>query len=125
MARSQFETLRVHQLAKSLADEIWRIVIGWPGFEKTTVGGQLVRAADSVGATIAEGSSRVSYQDNRRLVKIARAAMRETRHWLRHSCQRGLLSEAQIKNLQRIVNELAPTLNAYLKSIGREKDASN
>ena len=35
------------------------------------MGKQIVRSADSVGANIAEGHGRYSYQDNQRFVKIA------------------------------------------------------
>jgi hypothetical protein len=38
MARTNFETLRVNQLAEQLAYEIWRIVSEWNYFAKTTVG---------------------------------------------------------------------------------------
>jgi hypothetical protein len=49
MVRTHFETLRVYQLSETLADEIWRIVMGWSAFAKDTVGKQIVRAADSIG----------------------------------------------------------------------------
>ena len=54
MARSSFENLRVYQLSEQMADEIWNIVVLWDQFAKQTVGNQIVRAADSVGANIAE-----------------------------------------------------------------------
>ena len=62
MARTAFENLRVYRLAEELADRIWDIVSGWDSFAKATVGEQLVTAADSIGANIAEGSGRGSYQ---------------------------------------------------------------
>lgn len=72
MKRTKFENLRVYQLSEELADEVWKIVSAWDCFAKDTVGKQLVRSADSVGANIAEGEGRGSYQDNRRFIKIAR-----------------------------------------------------
>lgn len=118
MSRSNFENLRVYQLAEELADQIWDIAMEWDYFAKDTVGKQIVRAADSVGANIAEGDGRGSYQDNRRFVRIARGSVNETRHWLRRACKRGLLSDEQIRRLQPIVDKLSPKLNAFLKSIG-------
>jgi len=50
MSKTNFMNLRVYQLAEILADEIWIIVNNWKYFEKDTVGKQLVKAADSVGA---------------------------------------------------------------------------
>ena len=78
-----FENLRVYQLAERLADTIWDFVDGWDYLAKDTVGKQIVRAADSIGANIAEGSGRGSYQDNRRFVRIARGSLYEVKHWLR------------------------------------------
>ena len=54
--KSAFENLKVHQLSEKVADEIWDLVLGWNNFAKDTVGRQLVRAADSIGANIAEGT---------------------------------------------------------------------
>jgi len=71
MQKTQFEDLRVYQLSEELADRIWNIVIQWSVFGKETIGKQIVKSADSIGANIAEGSGRGSYADNKRFVKIA------------------------------------------------------
>lgn len=122
MARTNFENLRVYKLAESLVDEIWSIVGGWDYFARDTVGKQLVRSADSVGANIAEGEGRGSYQDNRRFIRIARGSLQETQHWLRRAYKRNLLNEAQVQKIKNLIDELAPTLNAYLRSIGTRSD---
>lgn len=80
--RVAFQKLRVYLTAEKLADETWRLVKKWPHFERDTVGKQLVRAADSIGANIAEGYGRGSALDNRRFVKIARGSLNETSHFL-------------------------------------------
>lgn len=116
--RSNFEHLRVYQLAEKLADEIWSVVLKWEYFPRDTVGKQLVRAADSIGANIAEGVGRGSFQDNRRFVRMARGSPKETKHWLRRAHQRGLLDKETVAKLRPITDELAPKLNAYLRSIG-------
>jgi four helix bundle protein len=116
--RTSFENLQVYKLSEKLADEVWTVVTGWEPFAKTTVGRQMVRAADSVGANIAEGSGRRSFQDNRRFVRVARGSLNETKHWLRRAYHRGLLSTEDIKRIGPIIDELAPKLNAYLQSIG-------
>ena len=121
MARSNFENLRVYQLAEQLADRIWDIVITWDFFARDTIGKQLVRAADSIGSNISEGSGRGSYVDNRRFVKIARGSLNETKHFLRRAYKRKLLTAKQIADLKPILEELSPRLNAYLNSIGRRE----
>jgi len=122
--KSAFENLKVYQLSEKLADEIWNLALGWNNFAKDTVGRQLVRAADSIGANIAEGTGRGTYQDNRRFVRTARGSLNETQHFLRRAFRRKLIAEAQVKKIKPLIDELAPRLNAYLKSIGTVKAQS-
>ena len=117
MERTNFEKLQVYQLSEKLADSIWEIVVTWDSFAKDTVGKQIVRAADSIGANIAEGSGRGSLPDNRRYVRIARGSLYETIHWLRRSYLRKLLSPTEVKQLRALVEELSPKLNAFLRSV--------
>ena len=119
MGRTNFENLQVYRLAERLADEIWNAVVSWDSFSKSTVGKQLVRAADSVGANIAEGTGGGSFQDNRRFVRNARASLHETRHWLRRAHHRQLLPPDMTEKIKPIIDELGPRLNAYLRSIGK------
>jgi four helix bundle protein len=118
MSSKRFQDLQVYQLAERLANEIWTIVNDWNGFTKDTVGKQIVRSADSIGANIAEGVGRGSFQDNRRFIRIARGSLNETQHWLRQAYIRHLLTDEQVDTLKSIIDELAPKLNAYLKPIG-------
>ncbi len=118
MRRPDFEDLEVYQLAEKLANEIWYIVKEWDCFTKNTMGKQIVRAADSVCANIAEGRGRYNFQDNRRFVKIARGSLYETISWLRLAYVRQLLTSEQVSRFKPIIDDLLPKLNAYLKSIG-------
>ena len=118
MVSRSFEELRVYQAAEKLSDVIWDVVQDWDYLARDTVGKQVIRSADSVGANIAEGTGRGSYQDNRRFVRIARGSLYETRHWLRRAYNRNLLTDDQIRILKELVDGLAPMLNAYLNSIG-------
>ncbi len=117
MERTNFEKLQVYQLSEKIADSIWNIVIAWDSFAKDTVGKQIVRSADSIGANIAEGSGRGSHQDNRRFVRMARGSLYETIHWLRRSYMRKLLSQSEVKKLRLLIEELTPKLNAFLRSV--------
>ncbi|MCW6051576.1 four helix bundle protein [Lyngbya sp. CCAP 1446/10] len=118
MSQTNFQRLDVYKLSEKLADEIWNIVIKWDALAKDTVGKQIIRSADSIGANIAEGDGRGSYQDHRRFIKIARGSLSETKHWLRRAYTRELLTSTQVETLKPIIDELSPRLNAYLKSIG-------
>ncbi|MEG4633397.1 four helix bundle protein [Microcoleus sp. AR_TQ3_B6] len=122
MSPTNFQKLDVYKLAEKLPDEIWNIVIKWDALAKDTVGKQIIRSADSIGANIAEVDGRGSYQDHRRFIKIARGSLYETKHWLRRAYTRQLLTTTQVEILKPIIDELSPRLNAYLKSIGNTSE---
>jgi len=119
MASVGFEDLRVYQASEELADAVWFTVQDWSILAKDTVGKQMIRSSDGIGANIAEGSGRGTYADNRRFVRMARGSLYETRHWLRRAFRRQLLSPEQIERLKPLIDQLGPSLNAYLGAIGR------
>lgn len=117
MAKSEFETLQVYQLAEELSDRIWDIVAAWDHFAKNTIGQQLVRAADSIGANIAEGNGRRDTKDNRRFVRIAWGSLNETQHFIRRAYKRKLIKKEEADLLIPIMDALGPKLNAYHRSL--------
>jgi four helix bundle protein len=119
MPRTNFENLQVYQLSETLADELWGIVSRWRGLARDTMGKQLVRAADSVGANIAEGTGRGSQLDHRRFARVARGSLYETRHWLRRAYRRHLLTKDQVASLRATLDSLTRKLNAYLSALDR------
>jgi four helix bundle protein len=119
MERTNFEKLQVYKLAEDLADGIWDVVLKWDYLAKDTVGKQMIRSADSIGANIAEGTGRGTLEDNRRFIRMARGSLYETQHWLRRAYKRSLLSKQQITLLKPIISELSPKLNAYFRSVNR------
>jgi len=122
--KSGFEKLEAYQLSEHLADACWQIVRDWKTFDRDTVAKQLVRAADSIGANIAEGYGRGSVGDNKRFVRIAVGSLYETKHWLRRAFVRKLIDDQQVEQLRPMVERLLPLLNGYLRSIGRTHESS-
>ncbi len=117
MEQTNFEKTQIYQLAEKLSNLIWEYVLTWDSFPRDTVGKQLVRAADSIGANIAEGSGRGSSIDHRKFLRIARGSLYETKSFLRRAHTRQLLTTEQMNTLKPLVNELAPKLNAYIKRV--------
>lgn len=76
MEKTNFENLQIYQLSERLADQVWKIVICWENISRDTLGKQLVRAVDSVGANIAEGSGRGTEAELRRFLRIPRGSLR-------------------------------------------------
>ncbi len=125
MEKSNFENLQIYQLSSQLANEIWKIAVTWNNFAKDTLGKQLVRAVDSIGANIAEGSGRGSAKDNSRFLKIARGSLYETRHWLFCAKDRNLLTDEHVKLLSPLIKELIPKLNSYLGMVNETAKRKN
>jgi four helix bundle protein len=84
-----FRDMDVYRRATGFADEMHEVVVRWPKFELWSVGIQLVRAADSVGANIAEALGRWHQPDRKRLLYIARGSLSETEHWVLRAEERG------------------------------------
>src|SRR5437870_6496184 len=117
MERTNFENLQIYKLSEKLSDQLWKIVVCWDNLAKDTVGKQLVRAGDSIGANIAEGSGRGTSADNQRFAKIARGSLYETKHWLRRAYRRKLISAQQVDAIRALTDKLGPELNAYISAI--------
>ncbi len=99
-----------------MAQELRPIVAGWPSFDRWTIGIQLVRAAGSVGANIAEGTGRWHRADQRKFAFNARGSLCETEHWILEARSVGLLDDSWTAR----VDEAARTLNGLIRKWGMD-----
>jgi four helix bundle protein len=106
MTRSTFHDLEVYALAVELADDLYSLVARWPNFDRFSIGSQLVRSADSVGANIAEATGRWHPKDRQRLLYIARGSLSETEHRIACAERRGLLTAGTAARAERIARPL-------------------
>jgi four helix bundle protein len=120
----ELEELEVYQIAVRLADRVWELVSEWPSFARDTLGKQLVRAADSIGANIAEAYGRFHYGERIQHLYYSRGSLYETRHWIHRGHIRGLIASPDHIDLSHQLHILAPKLNAYIASKKRQR-ASN
>jgi four helix bundle protein len=114
MSKSKLADLEIYSEAVNIANEVWDVVISWNDFEKKTIGSQLCRSIDSVGANIAEGFGRGSKLDNARFSKIARASLFESKHWLMQANRRRLLSNSLSDKIRERIDHLIPRISAYI-----------
>jgi four helix bundle protein len=108
-----FRDLAVYRRSVELSDALFACVARWDSFARWTVGLQMVRSADSVGANIAEAAGRESNADQRRFLIVARASSLELQHWLDRASERGLPipteAERDAHEIGRMVNGLVKT----------------
>jgi four helix bundle protein len=104
-----FKDLASYRRAFEFAADMHDAVVKWPNVELWSVGIQLIRAADSVGANIAEALGRWHQPDRKRLLYIARGSLDETEHWVLCAEERGLLpqgSSQRLSDIRRPLNGL-------------------
>ena len=108
--------LDIYQMAEELADIVWNICIGWDYFAKDTIGKQLVRAADSISANLAEGHGRYHFKDRLNFCYYARGSLEEAKSWLFKAMRRRLISSDN-NEINQIIEILPKKMNAYIGSI--------
>jgi four helix bundle protein len=110
--------LKVWDAARMLAREVRRVAEAARGEGSGDVWAQAKRAADSVGANIAEGCGRPTTADRRRFFSIAVGSLRETQHHLRSCHDYGLLEEREylrLAGLASVTRRMLESLSARLR----------
>ncbi len=108
-----FEELRVLQTAEQISDALWKQIIQWGSFAQDTVGKQLARAADSIGANIAESFGRFHFGEKLQFLYFARGSLFETKYWLNRVLARGLMPTEKAQDYISDLTKLARELNAF------------
>jgi four helix bundle protein len=116
---NRLEDLEVYTLSEQFGDEIWFMVIEWEYFAKDTLGKQLIRSADSIGANIAEGFGRYHYKENKNFCYFSRGSLIETKGWLKKAKTRNLITPEHFQDLLQKLETIHIKLNAYIKFIGK------
>lgn len=116
--------LESYRMAESLAQLVWGIVERWKPFERQTIGSQLIRAVDSVGANIAESHGRFYFGEKLQFLYYARGSLYETRHWLRLAWRRSLLPAEDGAPLAELLEPLAKSINSFAGSLKHQRTHS-
>ena len=118
---TEMEDLALLRNAESICDEIWEVVSQWDEFTRNTIGQQLVRAADSIGANIAESYGRYNYGEKIQFLYYSRGSLYETKYWLRRTLPRRLLVKHQVEQYADQLDTIAKQLNIFIKSLRSQK----
>lgn len=100
-----------------IGSSIWAEVATWNHFERDTIGKQIVRAADSISANLAEAYGRYTYQERKRFAYYSRGSLCETLNWVNKSMNRHLIEKNKGKEIISEIHALSYHLNAYIKSL--------
>ena len=116
---ANFRDLLAYQHAVALADDLRAAIAGWSSLDQWSIGIQLIRAADSIGANIAEAFGRHSPADQRRFLLIARGSANETQHWVERAHARGLITDDEFRGRAARVGQLLNGLHRAHRASAR------
>lgn len=112
-----FEDLKILKSAEEIADSLWKRVVQWDEFSKDVVGKQITRAADSIGANIAESFGRYHFGEKLQFLYYSRGSLFETKYWLNRTKVRGLMDPEEVQRYVNHLTDLARQLNAFASSL--------
>jgi four helix bundle protein len=121
---AKFDELRILQLAEAIADEVWKQVGTWQSFARDVVGGQLIRAVDSIGANIAESCGRYHFGEKLQFLYYARGSLFESKYWINRALKRELMREDTAKQNSEQLTDLARQLNHFASGLKTVKQSS-
>lgn len=120
MSIKTFEDLEVYQLSIQFTKDIYQMVKELPINERFNISDQLIRAAASIGANIAEGFGRNSTKEFVKFLYNARGSLLETRHFLNLSKELGYIQEIDYEKLKRKNNTLGIKLNNLINALNKK-----
>jgi four helix bundle protein len=109
------DKIEAYNKALTFSNLLWDEVIKFDYFEKNSVGLQLVRAADSVSANIAEGFGRYHKKDKIKFYQYAKGSALECYDWLLKCKHRKLLNDSQLQSYIETVQNLPKSINYLIK----------
>ena len=113
-----FKELIIWQKAIKLAEEIYKLIIDLPDFEKFGLANQMRRSAISIPSNIAEGSAKESNKDFKRYLGISLGSAFELETQLILSLNLGFVSENKYDNCSNKLTELQKMIFGFKKSLG-------
>jgi four helix bundle protein len=119
-----FKDLDAWKLAHTLRMLIYAFVKKLPVEERFALKSQLRRAVQSIGANIAEGFGRYSYQENIQFCRRARGSAYEVRDHLVTAADAKFISEIEYSEADTLAQRVIQVLNGYSRSTGKRQAES-
>jgi len=117
----KLEELTAYTLSVELSQKIWDIVSRWNYFEKDTVGKQLTRCTDSVGANIAEGYGRYHFAEKIKFYYYARGSVYECQFFIKRSFERHLIDQKQHDDIIEKLRKMPKEINNLIYGCKKQK----
>jgi len=119
-----FKDLDAWKLARTLRILIYPLLKKLPVEERFALNSQLRRAIQSIGANIAEGFGRYSYQENIQFCRQARGSAYEVRDHLVTAVDAKFISEGEYTEADTLAQRVIQVLNGYIRATAKRQAES-
>lgn len=123
-AIQSYRDLLVWQQAMDVAEDVYRAAVHAPADWKYAMANQMVRAAASVPANIAEGYGRDSSGSYLQFLKVARGSLKELETHLLLGQRVGALPSEQAAKILLKLDSVGRMLNGLVRAVRASKNAA-
>jgi len=125
MMKSDFRNLEIWKMARSLRKDLRSLCDKLPTVEHYRLSDQLIRAARSVTANIAEGYGRYHYQENIQFCRVSRGSLYEILDHLTVCTDEGYISDEIFREFELKIENIVKKLNGYIKYLKHQRSLEN
>ena len=119
-----FQKLNAWKEAKQLVVDVYRLLDGFPNFEKYALCDQIRRAIVSVPSNIAEGSGRMSLKEKIHFLEIAYGSLMESYNQLLIAVGLTYITEASVEVIKPRIDNVAKMINGLRNSYSKQIEAA-
>jgi four helix bundle protein len=123
--KSDFRNLEIWKMARSLRKDLRSLCDKLPTVEHYRLSDQLIRAARSVTANIAEGYGRYHYQENIQFCRVSRGSLYEILDHLTVCTDEGYISDEIFREFEFKIENIVKKLNGYIKYLKHQRSLEN
>lgn len=123
--KSDFRNLEIWKMARSLRKDLRSLCDKLPTVEHYRLSDQLIRAARSVTANIAEGYGRYHYQENIQFCRVSRGSLYEILDHLTVCTDEGYISDEIFREFELKIENIVKKLNGYIKYLKHQRSLEN
>ncbi|MEW6248454.1 MAG: four helix bundle protein [Nitrospirota bacterium] len=110
-----FEDLDAWKICRKLRSEIANLVCSFSQHERYRLSDQLIRAARSATANLAEGYGRFHYAENVQFARQARGSLYEVLDHLTVALDEGFIKDDQFQSVREDVIRAVAVVNGYIR----------
>ncbi len=119
------ENLEVYCIAVQISDLAWDVYVKLPQRFQYGIGQQFLRAADSIGANIAEGFGRYHFRESINFNNFARGSAMELKFWIMQLRKRELTEEAICLKMNQLIDNQIKKINGFNNYLRNRQKSKN